>query len=222
MKARVQDLSDRLVAKWTSPTGVELMAAGAVVVDGLLRHGPLSPEKAGELLGWPADEVLSRFHAMKFDLETEAETGVETWHGIQDSGPGSGDIVGAGVSLNSARPYSMELRGQRVYGWCVMDVLMFPVVFKEASSKVTGRCAATGVPVSLTVTPDGVRDLVPADAAVTLAPATGADIREVFCDRVNFYATADLARAAADRDPDLAVCSVAEAWSVGKRLADLF
>ncbi|MFJ7272471.1 hypothetical protein ACIQV3_38575 [Streptomyces sp. NPDC099050] len=69
------------------------------------------------------------------------------------------------------------------------------MVFKEAS-RVTGRCATTG--------------------------STGADIREVFCDRVNFYATPELAGAAAAADPDLAVCSVDEGWAIGKRLADLF
>ncbi|MBT2477567.1 organomercurial lyase [Streptomyces sp. ISL-94] len=206
MNEKVQDLSDQLVAKWTSPKGVRLMAAGAALVNGLLTHGPLSTAKAGELLDWPGDEVLARFHSMDFDLET-------------DSG---GDIVGAGVSLNSDRPYAMELRGRRVHGWCVMDVLMFPVVYQETASRVTGRCATTGVPISLTVTPDGIRDLTPATAAVTLAPATGADIREVFCDRVNFYATADLAEAAAERDPDLAACSTEEAWAIGKRLASLF
>ncbi|CAM5656933.1 Alkylmercury lyase [Streptomyces avidinii] len=79
-----------------------------------------------------------------------------------------------------------------------------------------------GAAISLTVTPDGIRGLVPATAAVTLAPATGVDIREVFCDRVNFYATAELAEAAAGQDADLAVCSVEEAWAIGKRLADLF
>ncbi|MFD5142128.1 hypothetical protein [Streptomyces sp. NPDC058401] len=53
-------------------------------------------------------------------------------------------------------------------------------------------------------------------------PATGADIREVFCDRVNFYATTALAAAVAAADPDLAVCFVDEGRAIGKRLADLF
>lgn len=97
------------------------------------------------LLGWPAEQVLDRFRAMDFDLETDA----------------GGDTVGAGVSLDAEGPYAMQLKGQRVTGWCVMDVLMFPVVFKEESSRVTGRCATTGTPISLTVTPDGVRDLTP-------------------------------------------------------------
>lgn len=69
--ARVQQLSDQLVAKWTSPQGVELMAAGATVVGGLLEHGPLTLQQAAELLGWPATEVLDRFHAWNFDLETD-------------------------------------------------------------------------------------------------------------------------------------------------------
>lgn len=203
---RVQQLSDQLVTKWTSPQGVELMAAGAVVVGGLLEHGPLTLQKAAGLLDWPADEVLDRFHAMNFDLETDERD----------------RIIGAGVSLNDERPHTMQLQGQRCYGWCAMDVLMFPVVFKEPASTVTSRCAATGEPITLTVTPDGVRDLSPFTAGVTLAPATGADIREVFCNRVNFYATVQLAEAAAARDSDLAACTVDEAWAVGKRLAELF
>ncbi|WP_104814805.1 organomercurial lyase [Kitasatospora sp. MMS16-BH015] len=77
-------------------------------------------------------------------------------------------------------------------------------------------------PGTLTVTPDGVRGPAPATAAVTIAPATGADIREVFCNRVNFYATTQLAEAAAEQATDLAACTVDEAWDIGKRLADLF
>ncbi|WP_051795031.1 organomercurial lyase [Streptomyces sp. NRRL S-87] len=206
MDLRVRELSDHLVAKWASPTGVALMAAAATLVGGLLDRGALSPAAAGALLGWPAADVLDRFRDMRFDLETDP----------------SGDIIGAGVSLNADRPHAMELQGVRRYGWCAMDVLMFPVVFKETASRVTSRCAATGAPVSLTVTPDGVRDLSPVTAVVTLAPATGADIREVFCDRVNFYATPELARRASDADHDLAVCPVDDAWAIGKRLADLF
>ncbi|MCX5205510.1 organomercurial lyase [Streptomyces sp. NBC_00237] len=204
--ARVQQLSDQLVAKWTSPQGVELMAAGAKVVAGLLEHGPLTPQEAARLLGWPADQVLDRFHAMNFGLETDPD----------------GRITGAGVSLNDRHPHTMELHGRRLFGWCAMDVLMFPVVFKERASTVTSRCPTTREPISLTVTPDGTRDVSPSTAAVTLAPATGADIREVFCNRVNFYGTAQLAEQVAAQDPDLAVCSVDTAWTVGKRLADLF
>ncbi|MFB7178317.1 organomercurial lyase [Streptomyces sp. NPDC056257] len=204
--ARVQQLSDQLVAKWTSPQGAELMAAGAVVVGGLLAYGPLSLQEAGGLLDWPADEVLVRFHAMGFDLETDDR----------------GRVIGAGVSLDDRRPHSVQLQGQQVHGWCAMDVLMFPIVLKEPASTVTSPCAATSEPITLTVTPDGVHDLSPSTTAVTLAPASGGDIREVFCDRVNFYATADLAEAVVERDGDLAVCSVDEAWVIGKRLADLF
>ncbi|MFJ8045985.1 organomercurial lyase [Kitasatospora sp. NPDC096147] len=203
---RVQQLSDQLVAKWTSPKGVELMAAGAAVVGGLLEHGPLTTAEAGRLLGWPPGQVLDRFRAMDFALETD----------------GRGRITGAGVSLDDRRPHTMRLNGLTRYGWCAMDVLMFPLVLKEPSSAVTSRCAATGAPVTLTVTPDGVRDLVPTTAAVTLAPATGADIREVFCDRVDFYADLGLARLAVEQDPELAACPVSDAWTIARRLADLF
>ncbi|GAA3045796.1 organomercurial lyase MerB [Kitasatospora albolonga] len=203
---RVQQLSDGLAAKWTSPRGVELMAAGATVVAGLLREGPLAVGRAGELLGWPGEEVLDRFRAMDFELETDP----------------AGRVTGAGVSLDLRRPHLMELQGQRVAGWCAMDVLMFPLVLGEAASAVVSRCAATADPVSLTVTPTGLHTVSPAGTAVTLAPATGADIREVFCDRVSFYRSPAEADLAVARDPDLAACTAAEAWSVARRLADLF
>ncbi|WP_030717340.1 organomercurial lyase [Streptomyces sp. NRRL F-2580] len=99
----------------------------------------------------------------------------------------------------------MQLQGQQVHGWCAMDV---------------PRCAATGEPITLTVTPGGVHDLSPSTAAVTPAPATGAGIREVFCDRVNFHATADLAEAVVERDGDLAAArstrpgTSASAWPI--------
>ncbi|MFD9863688.1 organomercurial lyase [Streptomyces alboflavus] len=199
-------LGDQLVAKWTSPEGARLRAAGAKIVDGLLELGPLTHERAGRMLGWPPHEVLPRFEAMDFRLETDPD----------------GNIIGAGVSLNADRPHSMELRGRTVRGWCALDALMFPVVLDESVSRITSRCATTGEPVHVTVTPSGVRDVHPATAAVTLAPVTGADIREVFCDRVNFYASEALATDATVQDTDLAVCSTAEAWTVAKRLADLF
>lgn len=199
-------LGDQLVAKWTSPQGARLRAAGVKIVDGLLELGPLTRERAGRMLGWPPQEVLPRFEAMDFRLETDPD----------------GNIIGAGVSLNADRPHSMELRGRTVRGWCALDALMFPVVLDESVSRISSRCATTGEPVHATVTPSGVRDVHPATAAVTLAPATGADIREVFCDRVNFYASEALATDATLQDTDLAVCSTTEAWTVAKRLADLF
>ncbi|GAA1154027.1 S-adenosylmethionine synthetase [Kitasatospora gansuensis] len=44
----------------------------------------------------------------------------------------------------------------------------------------------------------------------------------MFCDRVGFYATRALADRAVAADLELAACDAAEAWAVGKRLADLF
>lgn len=205
MDARAQQLADALVAKWTAPTGVELMAAGATVLGQIMGEGPLPVSDAAAVLGWPAEDVLSRFDAMDFRLELN----------------GKGDIAGAGLSLLPSAAHTVEINGTRYHGWCAMDVLMFPLVF-GTSSPAASRCAATGDRIHLTVTSAGVKDLDPAGVHVTLAPATGGEIREVFCNRVNFYATRDAAEATAKADPELAVCTAAEAWSVAKRLATLF
>ncbi|WTW93726.1 organomercurial lyase [Streptomycetaceae bacterium NBC_01309] len=205
MDTRAQQLADALVAKWTAPAGVELMAAGATVLGQIMGEGPLPVRDAAAVLGWPDEDVLRRFDAMDFRLELNSK----------------GDIAGAGLSLLPSAAHTVEINGTRYHGWCAMDVLMFPIVFGN-SSPAASRCAATGDRIHLTVTADGLKDLDPADTHVTLAPATGGEVREVFCNRVNFYGSGAAAAAAAAADPDLAVCTAAEAWAVAKRLAALF
>ena len=66
----------------------------------------------------------------------------------------------------------------------------FPVLI-ERTARVVSRCASTGMPVSLTVTPGGIRDLEPVCAALSLIlPRDSPDIRHAFCCEVHFFASA--------------------------------
>ena len=64
-----------------------------------------------------------------------------------------------------------------MYTWCALDTLMFPALTGKIA-RVTSRCAATGRPITLTVAPEAVLHVEPAEAMVSLrTPDTSPDIR---------------------------------------------
>jgi alkylmercury lyase len=198
------ELTEALVAKWSTASGAELIAEGAKIVQHLMTRGPLPAPLADAMLGRP-EGMLQYFDDRHYGLELDD----------------AGRIVGAGLSLIPSTPHTVRIGDHDYTGWCVMDCVMFPVIF-GGESTVTTSCPTTGTPISFTVTPDGIRDLTPAEAWFSLAPVTGGDIREVFCDRVNLYRDRATAEAAVAADPDLAAGPAAECWTIARRLADLF
>ncbi|WP_158244232.1 organomercurial lyase [Trinickia dabaoshanensis] len=76
-----------------------------------------------------------------------------------------GNVTGYGLTLREiARAFAVG--GQRVYTWCAFDALFFPALI-DRTANVVSRCAATGVPVSLTVTPTAIQDVAPMRAAMS-------------------------------------------------------
>jgi alkylmercury lyase len=203
---RMVALTDQLLAEWRTPAGVELIEEGAKIVGHLMLSGPLPIEVADEMLGAAHPEgMLEYFSSRRYELELDHV----------------GRIVGAGLSLADDGPHVFTLGEKKYHGWCMVDALMFPIAF-EAESTITTECPASGEPIALTAGPEGLWDLSPAGAWYTLAPAVGGDIREVFCDRVDFYANRKAAEAAVAIDTELACGPAAGCWEVAKRLADLF
>lgn len=200
----VARVRSRLLEKWTSPKGLDLIRAGGPLVASLMQGKPVSLEEAGRLAAVPADEILAWWAKRDYVLECD----------------GCGNIVGAGLSIVPAR-HAFEIDGRTYWAWCAMDCLMFAVVLgKEA--RVRSTCPATGTPISLVVGADGVRDPSPAGVVVSLAWPDGPDIRKAFCDRTSFYATREAALEATAEQEDVAVATLAEAFAVGKDLAALF
>ncbi|MBB4517474.1 hypothetical protein GGD68_006277 [Paraburkholderia fungorum] len=65
-----------------------------------------------------------------------------------------GNVVGYGLTLRET-PHTFEVDGRLLYTWCAFDTLFFPALI-DRTAHVVSRCAATGVPVSLTVTPEAI------------------------------------------------------------------
>ncbi|EDP64787.1 N-acetylglucosaminyl transferase [alpha proteobacterium BAL199] len=82
--------------------------------------------------------------------------------------------------------------GQTLYTWCAFDALFLAEIL-DGPAEISSRCPTTGIRISLTVTPQGVSDIEPAETVMSFvmptAEARCTDLRGSFCNHVNFYAS---------------------------------
>ncbi len=91
-------------------------------------------------------------------------------------------------------PHRVEIHGRVLYGWCAPDVLALPALLGRSAS-VTSSDPTTGQPITLTVDPDGVRDLEPSTAVASFvatpeAVDLGAMVRHNVCNNQHLFASA--------------------------------
>lgn len=162
---------------------------------------PVSPDALAAVLGWPAERVatvLEQVPSTEYDDD--------------------GNIVGYALTLRET-PHVFEIGGQRLYVWCALDALMFPALLGKGA-RVVSRCPATGAQVSLTVAPDGLHQIEPAGAVVSLVrPDASPDIRGAFCCHVHFFASAAAADGWVAQHEGAEVVSVEDAFRLGQELA---
>jgi alkylmercury lyase len=120
-----------------------------------------------------------------------------------DNAPGAADIeyddehriVGWGLTLIPT-PHSFTVDGRHLYTWCAADTLMFPAIIGRPA-RVESRCPTTDAVIQLTVDPhDGVTDLSPATAVISIPDDKELDVgrvRATCCNPGRFFATADAA-----------------------------
>jgi alkylmercury lyase len=173
-----------------------LMSDGAPVkVDAIARSAAVSPELVEERLStWPA----------VYRDSNEDVTGF--WgHAIAPLDP----------------EYRLLIDGKTTYGWCALDTLFIPRLVGKVV-RVDATDPVTGVPVSMTVDSDGVRDLEPPTAVVSMVIPDGPfgyDVIESFCHRVFFFASPDTGREWTSRHEGTRLISIPEAFELGRRFS---
>lgn len=187
----------------TSGSPLELVPAAVT----LLADGePVELARLAEAAGWPAARVRA------------ALTGLcgADWDE-------TGRLAGLGLTLRPT-PHRFIARGHTLFTWCAMDTLLFPLILAEAA-QVISACPATRQQVSLTVSPQGVSALAPADAVVseagvavsgTGAAGTVADVRSEVCDHGHFFASAAAAGEWQAGHPGGSIRPVAEAFAAAR------
>jgi len=163
---------------------IDLDTTAAAIGDAFL---PLSADEqrlAGEiyraLLAGEAptvDDLASRLH---FDPHG-VHTTLSEWPGVYVDKHQR--IHGFWGLSRAEMPHRITVNGHTVYAWCAFDPLFIPPVVGETGA-VESTCPVTGETIRLTVGPDGIRDLSPAGAVISMLAPTrrfDANVRVTFC-----------------------------------------
>jgi alkylmercury lyase len=124
-----------------------------------------------------------------------------------------GWLIGFGLTPRRT-DYRFLVGGKTLYTWCASDTLLFTVILGE-ETVAESACPATGVPIRLEITPDGVTSVTPAEAVVSQRHRgeLAGNLRSDVCDHGHFFASASAAAAWLAEHPDGQVLSIAEAFS---------
>ena len=194
------------------------------LADGLRAVPAQRPELAGHLLwilaaGHPVSPgqiakalSISREEAMTILRESP---GVE----LDDED----NVVGCfGLSLTPT-PHHFRLGDHELFTWCALDALFLPIVLNQ-SARVESSCAITGKRILITVSPDAIQRVEPADAVMAMivpeAPEVCCDVRGAFCDKVHFFSSSETASAWVTEHKGATILSVNDAYRLGHLLLE--
>lgn len=154
---------------------------------------------------------------------SSVENALAGWPGVfRDR---KGRVVGFWGLAIRGMPHRLTTDEGAITTWCALDPLLIaPLVTKEA--RVESTDPVSGEPIGLTVTPDGVRDLAPRDARVSMLTPDGPfrhDVVESFCHFVHFFASVATAESWVADHPWTFTLTVDAAFEVATRSwPDLF
>jgi len=132
-----------------------------------------------------------------------------------------GRVVGWGLTLIPTR-HAFLVDGRELYTWCAADTLLFPAII-GSRARVESRCPTTDVVICLTVDPrDGVTDLWPANAVISIpGDLDAARLRDSCCSPGHFFADAQAAGDWIAQYPTGTVLPVADAYPRLQAISDL-
>lgn len=149
----------------------------------------------------------------------EVAAGLRAWPDVEWDAHGR--VTGLGMTLNPT-PHQVETSAHhRLHAWCAADALgMLPAIGRTV--RVSSACPATGQTVSVTAGPDGVQDVQPRGAVVSVI-ITGDpdDIRGSLCNLGHFFASPDAASGWASEHPDGALLTVPDAFHYARSVMRL-
>lgn len=142
----------------------------------------------------------------------------------------AGAVIGVlpGLSLGD-HPHSFSANGQRMSAWCAEDTLFLPALLGQTAS-IESTSPLSREPVRLTVTPDGVRSVDPAEAVVSIPIVDPGDttlgsveaIWTTFCRQIHFFASREEARRWTGARNDVAILTPDEGYRLGRQLTSRF
>ncbi len=122
-------------------------------------------------------------------------------------------------------PHQIQLDGEEPFtmAGCALDTLVFPLLIGR-TARVISTCPVTGTQVSLTVTPQGILDLNPQAAVVSLRlpdeTTSACNTRETICAYGHFFVDPQHASAWPGLHPEAVLLSVEDAAHLAREIAN--
>lgn len=148
--------------------------------------------------------------------EAEIADALERWPGVFRTDDGRVTSFW-GLSIPEMA-HHFRVDGRQLFTWCAWDALFIPGLIGQ-SAAVESRSPTNGELVRLTVDPDGIRELDPETAMVSmLSPAEAFDYRVIigFCHFVHFFSSSVEGEQWVSEHPGTFLLSVAEAYELGQ------
>jgi len=179
------------------------------ILRGLAKGHPVTREQVSQI---SAELGMDRLEAEGFLLDKTERDKEEAIVGI------------AGLSLNK-HPHRFIVDGVRLSTWCAEDALFLPHLL-EKEARVVSRSPVSGEIVRLRVGPDGVKEVAPSGAVISLAlvdpeqenMSSVQAIWNAFCRHIHFFATREEAEVWVNGREGIAIVTVEEGFSVGSQL----
>ena len=135
-----------------------------------------------------------------------------------------GRVVGFwGQAIDRLDPeYRLVADGHTTYAWCALDTLFIPGILGKAV-RVEASDPVSGEAVSVVVDGDGVSEVTPAGALVSMLVPDGPfgyDVIESFCHRVLFFASDQTGASWISRHKGATLLSVEQAFELGRVLTE--
>jgi alkylmercury lyase len=133
-----------------------------------------------------------------------------------------GQIVGWGITLVPTQ-HQFWVQSCALFTWCAFDTVLFPSLL-SLSAQVQSVCATSGQPIRFRAGSEGIEDLTPATAVLSLIlPAARCDcVRGTFCQQSLFFQSEKAAASWLALHPEAVLLSVEEAARLGQLTASLW
>ena len=164
---------------------------------------PVPIKMLAESLGLPTeviDNVLNKWLGVYFDDDAQ--------------------IIGYWGLTLTPTSHRLLIDSQKLYTWCAWDSLFIPEIL-GISALVESACPITGEKISFTVTEDGVKDINPSGAVISLITPEESKLRENvlvnFCHYVHFFNSTESANNWISERPEIFIISIEEAYYLGQK-----
>lgn len=154
--------------------------------------------------------------ALNLPVDVVKETLTQWWGVYYD---GEERITGYWGLALPQMAHRLLIDGKTLYAWCAWDTLFIPELLGQ-TVRVESNCPKTRRRIQLTVAAQGVSDLDPPGAVMSLLTPEAAKVRENvvenFCHYVHFFHSSEAGENWISEHPGTFLLSIEEAYALGK------